>query len=82
MGLLLAFGWRFPDTQIMLLIPPIPMKARVAVFLFGALELFYGATRLSTGIAHFAHLGGMLTGCIILAYWRGKLPLKPKNLLP
>jgi membrane associated rhomboid family serine protease len=82
MGLLLAFGWRFPNTQIMLLIPPIPMKARVAVFVFGAMELFYGFSGLRTGVAHFAHLGGLFTGILILAYWRGKLPFKPKRLLP
>ena len=82
MGILLAFGWRFPHERIMLLIPPIPMKARVAVVVFGAMELFYGVSRLSTGVAHFAHLGGMLTGILLLAYWRGKLPTKPKRLLP
>ncbi|MFP4281990.1 MAG: rhomboid family intramembrane serine protease [Opitutales bacterium] len=81
-GLLLAFGWRYPHTQIMLLIPPIPLKARTAVLLFGGFELVLGLTGTRTGIAHFAHLGGLLTGVLLLLYWRGKLPLKPKRLLP
>lgn len=81
-GLLLAFGWRYPHHEIMLIFPPIPMKARTAVIVFGALELALGASRLHTGIAHFAHLGGLASGALILAFWRSKLPFKPKNRLP
>ncbi len=81
-GLLLAFGWRNPHHQIMLIFPPIPMKARTAVMVFGGLELALGVSRLNTGIAHFAHLGGLASGVLLLAYWRGMLPLKPKDLLP
>lgn len=81
-GLLLAYGWRFPHNRIMLLFPPIPMKARTAVIVFGCMELFFGATGLRTGIAHFAHLGGLVTGILLLAYWRGKLPVKPSERLP
>lgn len=80
-GVLLAFGWRYPQAQIMLLFPPIPMKARTAVVVFGAMELYFGVTGLRTGIAHFAHLGGLVTGIVMLLYWRGKLPLKPKDIL-
>lgn len=78
-GILLAFGMRFPTREILLLIPPIPMKARTFVVLYGVMELFLGFSGLGPGVAHFAHLGGLLTGLIILLYWRGKLPLKPKR---
>ena len=72
-GLLLAFGMTFPDRIIMPLFPPIPMKAKIFVAVFGALELFNGVYG-STGVAHFAHLGGMLGGFLMLRYWRGQSP--------
>ena len=78
-GILLAFGMLFPYRRVMLLFPPIPMEARYFVIIFGGLELFLGVSGLSTGIAHFAHLGGMLFGGILILYWRGKLPFKPKH---
>jgi len=78
-GILLAFGMLFPYRKVMLLIPPIPMEARHFVIVFGAIELFFGVSGLRTGIAHFAHLGGMLFGFLLILYWRGKLPLKPKE---
>lgn len=81
-GILLAFGMRFPHREVMLLIPPIPMKARTLVVAYGAIELLLGVSSLRTGgssVAHFAHLGGLITGLIVLLYWRGKLPLKPKR---
>lgn len=68
-GILLAFGMMFPNNYIMLLIPPIPIKAKYFVIIFGALELFSGITNLNSGIAHFAHLGGMLFGYILIRYW-------------
>ena len=68
-GLLLAYGVTWPNNQIMLLFPPIPMKAKVFVILFGAIELFMGVTGAMPGIAHFAHLGGMLFGAAILYHW-------------
>jgi membrane associated rhomboid family serine protease len=73
-GLLLAFGMTFPRQRIMLLIPPIPMPAWVAVTLFGALELFLGVTGSAAGVAHFAHLGGMLGSFVMLQLRRGKPP--------
>jgi membrane associated rhomboid family serine protease len=73
-GLLLAFGMLFPNRQIMLLIPPIPMKAKVFVAVYGALELFLGITGTQEGVAHFAHLGGMLGGFLLIQYWRGRPP--------
>ena len=72
-GLLLAFAMTFPDRIIMPLFPPIPMKAKIFVAVFGALELFNGVFG-STGVAHFAHLGGMLGGFLMLRYWRGQPP--------
>jgi membrane associated rhomboid family serine protease len=73
-GLLLAFGMMFPNRQIMLLIPPIPMKAKVFVAIYGAIELFLGVRAPTGGVAHFAHLGGMLGGFLMIQYWRGRPP--------
>ncbi|MDB5820124.1 MAG: rane protein [Rhizobacter sp.] len=73
-GLLLAFGMMFPNRIIMPLIPPIPMKAKYFVAIYGALELFLGVAGSSTGVAHFAHLGGMLGGYLMIRYWRGQTP--------
>ena len=68
-GILLAFGMMFPDRYIMLLIPPIPIKAKYFVAIFGVIELFSGLMRPDSGIAHFAHLGGMVVGYILIKYW-------------
>jgi membrane associated rhomboid family serine protease len=71
-GLLLAFGMAYPQRRIMLLFPPIPMPAWLFVTLYGLLELYLGVTGSGVGVAHFAHLGGMAAGYVLLAYWRGK----------
>ncbi len=73
-GLLLAFGMLFPNQRVMLLFPPIPMKARTFVIVIGLTELVFGATSWQPGIAHFAHLGGMLFGWLMIRYWRGQPP--------
>ena len=73
-GLLFAYGLLFPNQRVMLLIPPIPMKARTLVIVYGALELLLGASGLHPGVAHFAHLGGMLFGWLLIRYWRGQPP--------
>jgi len=73
-GLLLAFGMMFPNRIIVPLIPPIPMKAKVFVAIYGGIELFFGVTGTASGVAHFAHLGGMLGGWLMLRYWRGQPP--------
>jgi membrane associated rhomboid family serine protease len=78
-GLLLAFAMMFPNRTIMPLFPPIPMKAKVYVALFGGLELLMGVTGTSSGIAHFAHLGGMLGGWLMLRYWRGQPPFNSRK---
>jgi membrane associated rhomboid family serine protease len=77
-GLLLAFGMLFPNRIIMPLFPPIPMKAKVFVAVFGGLELLFGLSGRS-GVAHFAHLGGMLGGWLMFRYWRGLPPFPPKR---
>lgn len=72
-GLLLAYGMTFPNRTVMLLIPPIPMKAKYFVMIYAAIELYFGFS--SRGdIAHFAHLGGMLGGLLLILYWRGRGP--------
>jgi membrane associated rhomboid family serine protease len=68
-GLLLAFGMMYPNSRIMLLIPPIPMKAKYFVIGYGVLTLLFGMTGVMPGIAHFAHLGGMLFGLVMILYW-------------
>ncbi len=73
-GLLLAYGMLFPNQRVMLLFPPIPMKARTLVILYGLFELGLGLTGLQPGVAHFAHLGGMLFGWLLIRYWRGQPP--------
>lgn len=73
-GLLLAFGMTFPNRTIVPLFPPIPMKAKVFVAIYGGLELLLGVTGTQQGVAHFAHLGGMLGGFLMIRYWRGQSP--------
>ncbi len=71
-GLLAGFGMLFPNTRLMLLIPPIPMKAKYFVMLYAIAELFMGVTNTMSGVAHFAHLGGAIFGIAIIFYWRRK----------
>jgi membrane associated rhomboid family serine protease len=73
-GILLAFGLYFPQRTILLIFPPIPMPARVFVFVYAAIELYLGVTGTAQGIAHFAHLGGMLGGYLLIRYWRLRPP--------
>jgi len=69
-GLLLAFAFNFPRQRILLLIPPIPMPAWLFVSVYGVIELFLGVTGSQASVAHFAHLGGMLGGAVVMLYWR------------
>lgn len=71
MGLLLAFGVMHPNAVIMLLFPPIPMKAKWFVVIYAAIELFMGWRGVGN-VAHFAHIGGMLWGLLLLLWWRKK----------
>ncbi len=68
-GLLAGFGVIYANQTIRLIIPPIPMKAKYFVLIFGALELFLGFSGMDTGVAHFAHVGGAVTGFLIMAQW-------------
>lgn len=71
-GLLLAFAMYFPRQRVMLLFPPIPMPAWLFVTLYGVLELVLAVTNTEAGVAHFAHLGGMLGGALVILYWRAR----------
>jgi len=72
-GLLLAFAMIFPN-RIILLFFVIPMKAKWLVVLYGGLELYQGVYVMNDGVAHFAHLGGMLGGLLTIRYWRRQPP--------
>ncbi|OOG65007.1 rhomboid family intramembrane serine protease [Rhodanobacter sp. B04] len=80
-GLLLAFGMMYPHEKVMLMFLPIPMPAWLFVTGYAVVELTMGVTGFEPGVAHFAHLGGMLGGIVLIEYWRGRLPLKPKRRL-
>lgn len=81
MGLLLAFGMMYPQARVMALLIPVPMPAWLFVILYGVMELIFGITRTQSGVAHFAHLGGMVVGWVLILYWRGRLPIKPRRIL-
>mgnify|MGYP003953360295 CR=1 FL=1 len=69
-GLLAAFGYLFPNTELMLLFPPIPIKAKYFVIGYAVLELYLGfANNPGDNVAHFAHLGGALVGILLVLYW-------------
>lgn len=72
MGLLLAFGVMYPNAQMFVFPIPFPIKAKWFVIGYAAIELFYGATGFDLGVAHFAHVGGMLWGWLLLLYWKRK----------
>ncbi len=75
-GLLLSYAMVFPNRTIVLLIPPIPMPAWLFVTLYGLLELYLGVTGTQEGVAHFAHLGGMVGAWLLIRYWRGRPPFR------
>jgi len=81
MGLLLAFGMMYPQVRVIALFFPIPIPAWLFVIIYGALELFLGVTGTQSSVAHFAHLGGMAIGFVLIQYWRGKLPIRPRRIL-
>ena len=73
-GLLLGFGMLYPDTQFMLIFPPIPLKAKWMVIIFGAMEVILSIN--GTGnVAHVAHLGGMLFGLVLILVWKKNMTL-------
>jgi rhomboid family protein len=78
-GLLLAYAIYFPHSRVMLLFPPIPMPARVFVVVYAIIELYLGVTGTQAGVAHFAHLGGMIGGFVMLRYWRGSATIRRRD---
>lgn len=70
MGVFAAFAYYFPNIKLMLLFPPIPVKAKYLVVGLMIFDLVSGVSGISTGIAHFAHLGGVVAGFILMIYWR------------
>lgn len=73
-GLLIGFAMVFPRRTVTPLLPPIPMPAWLFVTLYGFIELALGVTGSVNGVAHFAHLGGLLGGWLVMRWWRGQLP--------
>ena len=73
-GLLVGFAMVFPTRKVFLLFLPIPLPAPVFVAFYGLIELTLGVTGSASGVAHFAHLGGLLGGWLTIRYWRGQMP--------
>jgi len=69
-GLLLAYGIYFPRNKVFFMLLPVPIPARIFVVIYAVLELYLGVTGTQEGVAHFAHLGGLAGGALLLAYWR------------
>lgn len=74
-GVLMGYAMLYPDSVLTLLFPPIPMKAKWFVLIFAAIELLTGITGVGGGIAHFAHLGGLIFGFLLMWYWKKKRTL-------
>jgi membrane associated rhomboid family serine protease len=68
-GLLLAYGVMWPENRLFLIFFPVPIKAKWFVLIYGGAELLFGLTGTAPGIAHFAHLGGMVFGAALLLKW-------------
>ena len=69
-GVLIAYALLFPDSRLTLLFPPVSLSAKWMVIIFAGIELITGITGTADGMAHFAHLGGMLFGWLLITYWR------------
>ena len=79
LGVLAAFGLLYPESPIYLLFFPVPIPAKWFVLGYAAFSLFAGVADVQAGVAHFAHLGGMLTGAVLVLYWLGRLPVRPRT---
>lgn len=73
-GLLLGFGMLFPNQRMIIFPIPMEIRARTLVIIYGALAVFYAVTGSQAGVAHLAHLGGMIFGYLLIRYWRGQPP--------
>ncbi|WP_233841319.1 rhomboid family intramembrane serine protease [Dyella sp. 2HG41-7] len=80
-GVLLAFGMLYPNEKLLPFFLPIPIPAWLFVIGYGVVELVLGVGGWQANVAHFAHLGGMLGGFLMIEYWRGKFPIKPRRRL-
>lgn len=69
-GLLMGYAMLYPDSMMTLMFPPISMKAKWFVLIFAGIELLTGVTGMGGGIAHFAHLGGLIFGFLLIMYWK------------
>jgi membrane associated rhomboid family serine protease len=78
-GLLLAYGMAFPQRRLIFIFLPFPIRAWLFVLLYGLAELIMGVTNVMPGVAHFAHLGGMLGGYLLIWYWRRQDSLNPRR---
>jgi len=74
-GVLLAFAWYFPRQRLFIIPIPVPIPAWLLVTAYGIIELFLGVTGRQEGVAHFAHLGGMLGGALCILWWRARRSL-------
>lgn len=74
-GILMGYAMLYPDTELRLLFPPIAMKAKWFVMVFAGIELLLGVTGTQAGVAHFAHLGGLVFGYFLIMYWKKKRTL-------
>ena len=74
-GVLMGFAMLYPDAVLSLIFPPVSMKAKWFVLIFGGIELLTGVTGVGGGIAHFAHLGGLIFGYLLIMYWKKKRTL-------
>ena len=74
-GLLMGYAMLYPDSVMRLIFPPIALKAKWFVLIFAAIELLTGVTGTGGGIAHFAHLGGLIFGFLLIMYWKKKRTL-------
>ena len=80
-GVLMGYAMLFPESKMTLLFPPVTLSAKWMVVAFAAIELLTGVTGLASGIAHFAHLGGMLIGWLMILWWRKRGVLFDKDRL-
>ncbi len=80
-GVLIGYAMLFPDSKMTLLFPPVTLSAKWMVVIFAAIELFTGVVGWADGIAHFAHLGGMLIGWLLIIWWRRRGVLFNRNSL-
>ena len=80
-GLLIGYAMLFPESRMTLLFPPVTLSAKWMVVAFAVIELVTGVSGVNSGVAHFAHLGGMLIGYLLILMWRKRGVLFDKNVL-